>query len=372
MRLINSVLNRWIRDFDKEMRWQNRKVCLHLDNFSGHYINYEPTNVTMVYFGANLTSWVQPLDASIIRCFKAHYCRRFCKNALERDELGEADIYNINLLQVLQMATAAWDDITPETIKNCWKHAGIQRDPITIRLPAPTLVQQGWTIILKFASQSDMSLPQAEAELQALFKNQYNDGDWRPALKMVTECEPEDNVIEVISKLRESASAESPARSSVPNEESTINLPEYNDALKDLGHSIEALRERNRLFRSALTPHEFIELDNKKEEEEVKLRTDDEIVEDIRKETARVNGETVDEDEDGEDDDNDNDNDNDEQITLAGMMDAAMKLETGAPTVGGCGPELSNLCRKFRFELRKVMMLEAQQTTLDDFFAANP
>ena len=44
-------------------------------------------------------------------------------------------------------------------------------------------------------------------------------------------------------------------------------------------------------------PHEFIELDSEKEEEEVRLRTDDEIVEDIRKETAWVSGETVDEDE---------------------------------------------------------------------------
>ena len=248
MRLINLVLNRWICDFDKEMQLKNCKVCLHLNNFSGHYINCEPTNVTMVYFGANLTSWVQPLDAGIIRCFKAHYRQCFCKNALERDELDEADIYNINLLQVLQMATLAWDDVTPETIKNCWKHIGIQRDLITICLSAPTLVQQGWTIILKFASQSDMSLPQAEAELQALFKDQYNDGDWRLALKIVTECELGGDVIKAISKLRESASAEPHARSSVLNDKPDINLPKYNDALKDLGHSMKALRERNWLF----------------------------------------------------------------------------------------------------------------------------
>ena len=247
--------NRWIRDFDAKMRQQNRKVCLQLDNFSGHYIAYEPTNVTITYFGANLTSWVQPLDAGIIRCFKAHYRRRFCKNALERDELGEADIYNINLLQVLRMATAAWDDVTPETIKNCWKHAGIQRSPITIHLPVPSLVQLGWSIILKFASVSDMTLPQAEAELQGLFKDQYDDDDWRPALKAVTECEPGDNVIKAISKLRGSTLATPSTFPSVPNEESSADLPEYNDTLAELGHSIKALKKRNRLFQDVLTPH---------------------------------------------------------------------------------------------------------------------
>lgn len=109
----------WIRDFDKKMEQQNRRVCLLLDNFSGHYVSYEPKNVEMVYFAPNLTPWVQPLDAGIIRCFKAHYRKRFCKNALECDELGEANIYEIDLLQVLNMATDAWDDVTPDTIKNC-------------------------------------------------------------------------------------------------------------------------------------------------------------------------------------------------------------------------------------------------------------
>ena len=351
-------MNRWVRDFDATMRRQNRKVCLHLDNFSGHYIGYEPTNVTITYFRANLTSWVQPLDAGIIRCFKGHYRRRFCKNALERDELGEADIYNINLLQVLQMATAAWDDVTSKTIKNCWKHAGIQRSPITIRLPAPSLVQQGWSIILKFASESNVTLPQAEAELQALFKDQYNDDDWRLALKVVTECEPGDNVIEAISKFRESALATPSAVPSVPSEKSNVDLPEYNDTLVELGHSIKVLKKRNRLFRDALTPQEFIELDGEEEDEEVKLRTDEEIIEEVTGEIAQLNGEVVDEDEEDDEDD-------EEHITLTEMMDAATRLEKGAPAIGSHGAELSSLCRKFRVELRKAMLLEARQTTLD-------
>jgi hypothetical protein len=343
------------------MQRQNRHVCLLLDNFSGHYIDYEPTNVKMVYFAPNLTPWVQPLDAGIIRCFKAHYRKRFCKNALQRDELGEADIYKINLLQVLQMAAAAWDDVTPKTIENCWNHAGIQRAPITIHLPAPTLIQQGWSIIFRFASGSDMTLPQAEAELQALFKNQYNDEDWRPALKAVTECEPDNNAIEAISKLRESKLAMPPAPPPIP-EESDNHLLEYNEALVDLGRSIGMLKKRNRLFQGVLTANEFVELEGEKEEEEVRVRTDEEIVEEV---TRGTGGETVDDVEE------DGDSDDDEHISLAAMMDAATKLENGAPRVGGSGQELSSVCRKFRLALRRLMMEEAQQTTLDSFFLRN-
>ena len=253
------------------------------------------------------------------------------------------------------MATAAWEDVTPETIQNCWKHTGIQHNPITICLLAPTLIQQGWSIILKFASSPDVPLPQAEAKLQALFKNQYNNDNWQPALKLITKCEPEDNVIEAISKLRESISAMHP--SSVPNKGSNTNLPEYDSTVIDLDHSIKTLKKCNCLFNGWLSAEEFIELNGKEEKEEVKLRTDDKIVEEVKGETAQ---EVVVEDED--------DSDNKEQATLTEMMDAAMKLEKGASSLGGCGPELSNLCHRFRLEVQRVMILKAKQTTLNSFF----
>lgn len=97
-----------------------------LDNFSGHFINYEPTNIQLEYFEPNMTSFVQPLDAGIIRCFKAHYRRAFCERAIELDEAGEEDIYKINLLEAMLMSKAAWNAISQETIENCWKHTGIQ------------------------------------------------------------------------------------------------------------------------------------------------------------------------------------------------------------------------------------------------------
>jgi hypothetical protein len=74
-------------------------------------------------FEPNMTSFVQPLDAGIIRCFKAHYRRAFCLHAIDLDEAGEDDIYKVNLLEVLLMAKEAWASVSAETIKNCWNHA---------------------------------------------------------------------------------------------------------------------------------------------------------------------------------------------------------------------------------------------------------
>lgn len=70
-----------------------------------------------------MTSFVQPLDAGVICCFKAHYQCAFCLCAIELDEAGDEDIYKINLLEVMLLAREALDSVSKETIQNCWRHA---------------------------------------------------------------------------------------------------------------------------------------------------------------------------------------------------------------------------------------------------------
>jgi len=98
-----------------------------LDNFASHNIDYEPTNIRLEPFVANLTSHVQPLDVGIIQCVKAHYRKAFCLRAIELDEAGEDDVYKINLLEVMLMVRTAWDAVSAESIANCWNHCGIQK-----------------------------------------------------------------------------------------------------------------------------------------------------------------------------------------------------------------------------------------------------
>ena len=100
-------------------------ILLVIDNFSGHSINYKQSNIHIEFFEPNLTSFVQPLDAGIICCFKAHYYSNFCQRAIVLDEAGESNIYKINLLKGILMAEEAWNVVTMETIKHCWSHAQI-------------------------------------------------------------------------------------------------------------------------------------------------------------------------------------------------------------------------------------------------------
>ena len=73
-----------------------------------------------------MTSFIQPCDAGIIRCFKALYRRNFCARAIDLDAAGERNIYKLSLLEGMTMAKAAWEAVSAETIQHCWDHTKIQ------------------------------------------------------------------------------------------------------------------------------------------------------------------------------------------------------------------------------------------------------
>ena len=95
-------------EWDIELQLKNCQIALTLDNFMGHKIQYQPKHITLIYFEPGLTLHIQPLDAGIICCFKAHYQHQFCLHTVQQDDAGEEDIYKINLLEAITMAERAW------------------------------------------------------------------------------------------------------------------------------------------------------------------------------------------------------------------------------------------------------------------------
>jgi hypothetical protein len=113
-----------------------RHICLLVDNFSAHRaVAYTPTNVQVEFFEPNMTAFVQPCDAGIIKCFKALYRRSLCSRALDLDDAGESEIYKVNLLEAMTIAKDAWDMVTAETINHCWSHTKIE--PYVLPIIAP-------------------------------------------------------------------------------------------------------------------------------------------------------------------------------------------------------------------------------------------
>ena len=185
-----------------------------IDNFSGHFIKYEPQNIHLEYFEPNLTSFAQPCNAGIIRCIKAHYRHAYCLWVIELDEADEHDIYTIDLLEAMLMVRGAWDAVTAKTMKHCWDHTGIQPPIATTGLVTATTmttprsnhnttkIEKGWNVIQEFATSSSMTFPQAEERLNSIFGVDYIDHDWRPALNAVLQAENDElKAIEAIEQL---------------------------------------------------------------------------------------------------------------------------------------------------------------------------
>jgi hypothetical protein len=122
-----SLYQEWLQQWNHEMGTRNRKILLLQDNFSGHIVPEGLQNIWVVNFEPNLTAHIQPMDQGIIRCFKAHYRKKYIECAINCYDTGitPSEIYDIDQLQAMHLADAAWHEVDTTTIRHCWQKAGI-------------------------------------------------------------------------------------------------------------------------------------------------------------------------------------------------------------------------------------------------------
>ena len=122
--MTSEIFIDWLDKLNRQMSANDRKIVLFLDNFSGHALRpagYSHINVQ--FFPANMTSVIQPLDMGIIHAFKAKYRSQIVRAKLDSIEYNSS-MPLIDIMNAIQMCKVAWDSVTAETIKNCFKKAG--------------------------------------------------------------------------------------------------------------------------------------------------------------------------------------------------------------------------------------------------------
>jgi hypothetical protein len=123
------------------------------------------SNLQLIFLPANVTSRAQPLDQGIIACIKAHYRRRLVKwmldaaNAPGNEETSLKDLAP-TFYQMMRWVHEAWmQDVSQDTIANCWRHAGILPDAWVQSVPA----QDGAALhVHGYSSTEDDSMPIAQ------------------------------------------------------------------------------------------------------------------------------------------------------------------------------------------------------------------
>ena len=121
------------------MRIAHRQVVLISDNAPTHPDPVSPpknytgvcppslTHVRILYIDPNLTAYLQPLDTGIIAAFKAAYCRKYASLLVCQYNTNSTTVvdWKLNILEAINLAVEAWDDIPPSTIFHCWQKTGI-------------------------------------------------------------------------------------------------------------------------------------------------------------------------------------------------------------------------------------------------------
>lgn len=116
------VFQKWLQQFNMQMRDEGRSVLLLLDTASSHVITgLTFDHVNVAFLPPHGVDLLQPLNAGIITAFKRRYRHLHLAHALERYEQGEKHIYAVDQLQAMTWSKQCWTEISQDTVIQSWQ-----------------------------------------------------------------------------------------------------------------------------------------------------------------------------------------------------------------------------------------------------------
>jgi hypothetical protein len=113
----------WLKNLDAEMARKKRSILLLIDNCPAHPKDVSLKNIRVEFLPPNSTSCTQPLDQGIIKVTKQKYRRRLIQRYIYEIDHPE-NAKPVTVLDALHFITASWEDVSVQTIRNCFKKAG--------------------------------------------------------------------------------------------------------------------------------------------------------------------------------------------------------------------------------------------------------
>jgi hypothetical protein len=139
--MTSIIFEEFFRMWDSDLEESGRKVLVFIDNCSAHPENLEGKlqNIKIVFLPPNTTSVLQPMDQGIIRNIKHFYRSKIVSRMLRFMKEGSNHV-PVNLFEAMEFLKSSWEEVTEETIKNCfnkaWK-AEANLDSKLLELTAP-------------------------------------------------------------------------------------------------------------------------------------------------------------------------------------------------------------------------------------------
>jgi hypothetical protein len=138
--MTTEIWTEFLRNLNKKMRENNRKIALIVDNCSVHSL-IPLSNVKIVFLPPNATSRLQAMDLGVIHAIKADYRRRIVRRFLTIFEAKKQFTVNdIDLYEAIIMLTNAWNELNPLIIQNCFIKSGVKiTEDILMEVPEQEL-----------------------------------------------------------------------------------------------------------------------------------------------------------------------------------------------------------------------------------------
>lgn len=109
--MTSSLFRDFLTSLDKSMKIQKRKILLFIDQCPAHPPICNLENVKVLFFPANCTSVLQPLDLGIIRSVKVNYRKLLMRKITASLDKNEEKRYKANVLDALYFVRQSWDQV---------------------------------------------------------------------------------------------------------------------------------------------------------------------------------------------------------------------------------------------------------------------
>ena len=122
----SEIFSDYVRKLDTKFDAEGRKIVLIIDNCRAHSNVDNLKAIQLVFLPPNTTSKTQPMDQGVIRALKAFYRNNVVRRQIKYVDEGKTA--PINIRQAMRMLVKSWDAISINTVKNCFRKAGISQE----------------------------------------------------------------------------------------------------------------------------------------------------------------------------------------------------------------------------------------------------
>jgi DDE superfamily endonuclease/Tc5 transposase DNA-binding domain len=172
--MTGKIFRDFLLHFNREIGGRN--AVLLVDGFGPHQTGIDLLqdeditlpNLKIRFLPPNATSLCQPLDQDIIRTWKAYYKKRWLSFAIRHFEKEEDPAKHLGILQALRWGIAAWAEVSPATIGNCWLKSRVLAPKFGPQTRQEAERDDAREALSKEQARYDLTISQINTAIQAL------------------------------------------------------------------------------------------------------------------------------------------------------------------------------------------------------------